>query len=114
MSESGFELNVKPGAKERTTVIAVNGKIVMENVPAFRQAFQEVNTDGVVFDLSGVTYVDSAGIGALVNAHVACANRGKKMAIAGAQERIKRLMNLTQVDRVLKLYPDATTAEASF
>lgn len=114
MSESGFELRTKPGANERTTVIAVNGKIVMENVPAFRQAFQEVNTDAVVFDLSGVSFLDSAGIGALINAHVSCTNRGKKMAIAGAQERIKRLMNLTQVDKVLKLYPDATAAEASF
>ena len=111
MSEEGFELCVRPGAEDRTTVIAVNGKIVVENIAAFRQAFQEVKTDAVILDLSGVTYVDSSGIGALMNAHVACMNRGKKMAVAGAQERIQRLMKLTMVDRVLKLYPDTVAAE---
>lgn len=113
MSEGGFELLVRLGAQERTTVIAVNGKIVVENIAAFRQAFQDVKTDAVVFDLSGVTYVDSSGIGALVNAHTSCTNRGRKMAIAGAQERILRLMKLTMVDKVLKLYPDMGAAEAS-
>ncbi len=112
MSDEPFELLVRPGTKTGTTVIAVNGKIVVENVAAMKQALQEVSTDMVVFDLSGVTYLDSTGIGALVTAHTSCTNRGKKMAIAGAQERVQRLMKLTMVDKVLKLFPDEGAAEA--
>lgn len=113
MSEEAFELLVGPGTKTGTTVITVNGKIVVENLAAVRQAFQEVSTDMLVWDLSGVTYVDSSGIGALMNAYTSRTNRGKKMAIAGAQERVQRLMKLTMVDKVLKLYPDKGAAEAS-
>jgi len=112
MSDETFELLVGPGTKTGTTVITVNGKIVVENIAAVRKALQEVSTDMLVWDLSGVTYVDSTGIGALVNAHTSCTNRGRKMAIAGAQERVQRLMKLTMVDKVLRLYPDKVTAEA--
>ncbi|HWR14408.1 MAG TPA: STAS domain-containing protein [Terriglobales bacterium] len=112
MADRNFELDVRPGAQATTTVIAVSGKIVMENVPEFRQAWQTLQGDKVIFDLSRVTYMDSSGIGSLVNAHVACANRGRKMAIAGASDRLQRLMSLTQVDKVFRLYPDLTAAES--
>ncbi len=107
-----FQVRVGPGLTTGTTVIAVNGKIVVENIGAVRQAFQEVTSNTLVWDLSGVTYVDSTGIGALMNAYTSCTNRGRKMAIAGAQERVQRLMKLTMVDKVLKLYPDTKAAEA--
>ena len=111
MSDDGFEICLRPGLLSTSTVISVKGRIVVENLPAFRQSWQSVQTDVVVVDLSAVSYLDSSGIGSLVNAHVACINRGKKLAIAGAPDRVRRLMSLTQVDRVLRLYADTVAAE---
>ena len=113
MADRSFELRVQPGTQEGVTVIAVSGALVLEHVFKFQDAWRAAQDGGIVFDLAGVEYMDSAAIGSLVNAHVACTNRGKKMALAGVSNRVRQMLSVTRVDTLFKFCPDVPAAEAT-
>jgi len=64
----------------------------------------------MVFDLSGVPYMDSAGIGILINYYVSAEKNGRRMALAGANERVEALLELTKVRNLLRTFGTAEEA----
>lgn len=63
----------------------------------------------LVLDLSGVGFVDSSALGALISAVKRMGPLGT-LAIAGVQPAVARLFAITRMDRVFALHPG--TAEA--
>jgi anti-anti-sigma factor len=112
MAERSLDLQVQPGA-EGVTVISAKGALVLEHVFKFQEAWRAAQGNAIVFDLAGVEYMDSAAIGSLVNAHVACTNRGKKMALSGVSDRVRQALNVTRVDTLFKFFSDVASAEAA-
>jgi anti-sigma B factor antagonist len=64
----------------------------------------------VVMDLSGVDYVDSAGIGILALISGRMKEAGGHVAMVVPEGRVLQMLNLTQMNRILSL--SATVAEA--
>ncbi len=54
--------------------------------------------------------MDSAGLGVLVNSHVAHQQRGQRLILVGINDRIQELLKLTKVDSVLEVVPDLEAA----
>jgi anti-anti-sigma factor len=52
---------------------------------------------GVVLDLSGVSFLDSTGIGALVHAHNQAVMQGRELAIVDPQPTVRRVLDITGV-----------------
>ena len=59
--------------------------------------------DTLVLDLHAVPYIDSAGLGAIVNAHVSAQKRGGKVLLIGVNDRVRSLLDLTKVTSVLNI-----------
>jgi anti-sigma B factor antagonist len=53
-------------------------------------------------DLSGVTFIDSTGISALVAAKHASENAGTEMVLAGARGHVRRVLELTGVEGLFR------------
>jgi anti-sigma B factor antagonist len=68
----------------------------------------------VIFDLSGVTHLDSTGIGIIVTVAGQMKKAGGQLRVAGANEHVAQLLRMTSVDQIVALHPDATAAAASF
>ncbi len=68
----------------------------------------------VIFDVRGVTMVDSTGIGILVVCHGKVNKEGGALRIVGATGNVEDTMKITSVDKILKLYPSVEAAVASF
>ena len=64
----------------------------------------------LIVDLTESPYMDSAGLGSLMNGYVHAQKAGRRLVLAGANERVKALLELTKVDLILKNY--ATAVEA--
>ncbi len=64
-----------------------------------------------IFDLTGVPYMDSAGLGMVVRHYTRCRNNGVRFVAAGASPRVLALFNLTKVGAILPLA--ATVDEAN-
>jgi anti-sigma B factor antagonist len=67
----------------------------------------------LILDLSGVPYLDSMGVGALVHACVSCRRSGRHLALAGLNSRVATVLKITGVEPVFDIFPSAADAEAS-
>ncbi len=64
----------------------------------------------VIFDLSGVHYMDSSAVGAIVRSFCTLKNSGAVMRLAGVKGVVKSVLQMTQVDKVIGMYPTAMEA----
>jgi len=65
-----------------------------------------------ILDLSGVPYMDSAGMGAIINYYTHCQNRGIKLIISDVSSRVMELFKMTRVDTVMTFAANVEAAEA--
>jgi len=68
----------------------------------------------VVMDLSGVDYVDSAGIGILAVISGRVKEAGGHVALVVPEGRVLQMLNLTQMNRILSVSPKVADALSTF
>jgi anti-anti-sigma factor len=68
----------------------------------------------VVFDLKGVTHMDSAAIGSVVRCNSKLKSVGGGLRLASAQPMIEHSLKITKVDKIILVYPGVSEAAASF
>jgi anti-sigma B factor antagonist len=67
---------------------------------------------GVVLDLSGVTFVSSAGLGQLVHTGRTLGDRGAVLCLAGARRRVARLVQTVGLDGLIPIFKSVGEASA--
>jgi anti-sigma B factor antagonist len=78
------------------------GEVDSFSVCQFRQALADMAwSRKLVIDLSGVTFVDSAGLGALVGGIRRTRDHGGKVAVACSRPVLVRLLETTGFDRIV-------------
>lgn len=68
----------------------------------------------VALDLADVTYVDSAGLGELVQANATAKNHGGSLKLFRAGTRLQELLVITRLTSILGVYDDEAQALASY
>ncbi len=102
------------GAREGERTLQLNGPITIKTLFGLRDVLRaEKTAKTVILDFSQVPYMDSAGVGAIVNAHVSCLNSGRRLVLVAVQDRIRTLMKVTRVEEVLTVYPTLQEAQAA-
>jgi anti-anti-sigma factor len=91
-------------------VTRLNGKLSLETVNSFLQTLRQEQAKHVVLDMSGVSFLDSAGVGALVSLFITRKHAGKTLAQANLT---KQAMAVLQLSGILKLIPNYPTVEAA-
>ena len=90
-----------------SAVIVLLGRLDAVEAPALREQFTEIFRTGaitVVVDLVGVTFIDSAGLAALVRARRDAQSAGGDLVlIRPADEAALRVFRLTQFDEVFQM-----------
>ena len=66
----------------------------------------------LIIDLAHMPYIDSAGIGCLVGAHVSRQGSGRKLVLVGANERLLTSLKVTKVDNLFTFAPSVEQARA--
>jgi anti-sigma B factor antagonist len=94
-------------------VMKVTGPLTLRNMFELQNELATNKPPMMVFDLSGVPYMDSAGIGVLINYYVAAEKHGRRMALAGANERVQALLILTKVQNLLRSFDNVEEAVAA-
>jgi anti-sigma B factor antagonist len=78
----------------------------------FQTRLREEKSRGIVIDLSDVPYIDSAGIGVLVNGMVSCKNHDRTLVLTGVTERVMTVLRVTRVDTLFHFAKSKADAEA--
>jgi anti-sigma B factor antagonist len=71
------------------------------------------NRKKIIFDLSGVTRIDSTGVGIVVTAAGQIKQAGGQVRVC-AQGHVENVLKLTSVDKVVGLHPSIAGATAGF
>ncbi len=80
----------------------------------FKESMRECTADGpqrVVLDLTGVEFIDSSGLGAIVAAMKQLGG-GQRLDLAGLSPTVAKVFRLTRMDTVFRLFPTPEDALA--
>jgi anti-sigma B factor antagonist len=104
--------------REGVTILEPKGKVTIGvGDVALRNAVHEAVGGGskkILIDLSGVTTIDSSGIGELVAAFTTVTNRGGKLKLLHLPPKVQDIMQVTQLITVFEVFDDEDEAIASF
>jgi len=114
MPTEQLTFTVDPGRREGERVYKLNGPLSLTTLVDFQSAVRAETAPAVILDLSGVPYMDSAGLGAVVNAHISCSKAGRQFAIVGMSDRVRTLFQLTKVEKALPIFTSLDEAETRF
>ena len=103
----------REAGRDGVVVMTLVGPLTLRNIFEFQKEIAVDPPHGMVFDLSQVEYMDSAGLGVLVNYFVSAQRNGRQMALAGVSERLEALLEMTKVKDLLRCFPTAELAEAA-
>ncbi|MGH7339885.1 MAG: STAS domain-containing protein [Candidatus Rokuibacteriota bacterium] len=78
------------------------------------QSLLQQGHKNLLVDLSGVSYVDSAGLGQLVQAYATTKNRGGALKLVNVAKRLTDLLVVTKLLTVFDTYDSEAAALASF
>jgi anti-anti-sigma factor len=68
----------------------------------------------VILDFSGVTNIDSTGIGIVVMSAGHLKKAGGELRVAGATAHVEEVLKITNVNQIVVLHPSTAAAAASF
>ena len=90
--------------------LLVSGEVDLEAAPMLLDSILcagEAHDAGhrVVLDLQDVTFIDSSGLAALVEAHHKLTARGQQLLLGTRSERVSRILSLTGLDQVISVAP---------
>jgi anti-sigma B factor antagonist len=75
---------------------------------------REKNEKKIIFDLSGVTHMDSTGVGIIVMSAGVVKEAGGELRLAGANKHIESVLKVTSMDKLVSWSPTVSEAAASF
>jgi len=104
-----------PVTPAQSPVVTFPAEIDVTNAGKVRRLLYAALATGapiVVADLTAIRYCDSMGLRALVLAHQRAAANGAQLRVAVSAEEILRIMAITKLDTVLRIYPSPEEAVA--
>ncbi|MBS1849738.1 MAG: STAS domain-containing protein [Acidobacteria bacterium] len=99
------------------TVVSGQGRIVFgEESTALRGTLKDLltSTRQIVLNLSGVSYIDSGGLGMLVGAYSSARSAGADIKLAGLGQRLRDVLQITKLVTVFEVYDSEAQAIAAY
>src|SRR6202795_3036769 len=110
MGTARLQLQQRQDIGNGSAVTRLEGKLSLETVNSFIQTMRQEPAQHLALDMSGVTFLDSSGVGALVSLFVTRKHTGKTLVLANLT---KQAMAVLQVVGILKLIPAYPSVEAA-
>jgi anti-sigma B factor antagonist len=94
-------------------IFQLAGPVTLRNLFEFQDQLRSGDLPRTaIVDFADVPYMDSAGMGALLNYYVHCQKNGVKLIVAAISGRVMELFKLTHVDTIMSFAASAEEAEA--
>jgi anti-sigma B factor antagonist len=102
---------------EGCVVVEASGRLVAgEPSTQLRDLVKRLTAEGArsfVFNLAGVSYVDSSGLGLLLSIYATVRGQGGDVRLANIGDRVKDLLKMTKLTDVFQIFEDENLALAA-
>lgn len=117
--ENRLEIGVsRAGRNDEVTLLVLDGRLHMGTYKILENAFDKLLAQGdsykFVLDLSGVPFLSSAGMRALLAANKSAASKGGGLKLAALRPEIGSLLAMTGLNTMFEVYETVDEAIASF
>src|SRR4029434_6808818 len=99
--------------QDRSNVLSLKDEIDLHVSPTVTASLNEMiekKPERLVVDLSEVSYIDSAGLAALIEAMQKVEGYGGKFMLASLQETVRSIFEISRLDQVFQIFPDVDAA----
>ncbi|MGD0367111.1 MAG: STAS domain-containing protein [Acidobacteriaceae bacterium] len=110
MSAEPLTLESVAGQAPGCRILRLTGPLTLSGLFEFQNTLRSDPPPALILDLTAVPYMDSAGMGAIINYFVSSQRAGRKLVVAGVNGRVMELFRMTKVEGLLTM--KATVAEA--
>jgi anti-sigma B factor antagonist len=108
-----LQVEVRDGSAAGTRIYQITGPITLPNLFTFQDSVRRGDPPRVaILDLSQVPYMDSAGMGSVINFFTHCQRGGIRLIIAGVSSRVSELFQMTGVNNLIPMTASIEEAEA--
>lgn len=101
-----MDIQLRDWGKHR--ILAVKGDVDLYNVGELKKAIfsmvEEQDIKSLIIDMSGIHYMDSSGVGALVAGHKKMKTQGGKFALLKINEDVLNILKLATLDQFFTIY----------
>ena len=101
----------------QVSVVEVSGKLTSLESGALNNSIAQLLKEGrkqILLNLSGLTYLDSSGIGELVRTYMSVIKRDGEMKVVGLTEKAEEILKITKLYQVFQEFQDERSALQSF
>lgn len=110
MLPSQLSIEREPASNDNLLITRLIGKLSLETVHDFIATMRPEPAAHLVMDMSAVTFLDSAGVGALVSLFVTRRNNGKTLALAALTQQGNAVLQVSGLLKLLPVYPSVEEA----
>jgi len=110
-------LKMETRQADGVTIISCTGRIVFgEESTVLRDTLKRILAASrqVVLNLSGVSYIDSGGLGTLVGVYSSARSAGADIKLTGLGQRLRDVLQITKLVTVFEVYDTEQQAIAAF
>lgn len=111
-----MSLQIKSESTGDVSILTIAGELDMGSAPQLREALAPIldsEKPSLLLDLSGINFMDSTGIGVLVNALNRARDKNGYCAYCGVQPRVHRILQIAGLLKALPLYETREDALAA-
>lgn len=113
-----MSLSMKNSEIDGVSVVEMDGRIVLgDESNSVRERLKGLITAGkkkIVLNMSNIKYIDSAGLGALVAAHVSAKTQGASVRLCNLGQKFHEVLQVTRLLTVFDVYDTQAAAVSSF
>ena len=113
-----MSLRITSSEVEGVSLVALNGRIILgEESNALREKLKSLIAAGkqkIVLNMAEIDYIDSAGLGTLVAAHLSAKNAGASIRLCNLGQKFHEVLQLTKLLTVFDVYDTEAAAVSSF
>jgi anti-sigma B factor antagonist len=112
-----MSLEITSTEREGVTIVKMKGRLTVGEASAPREKVNELVAAGkvnIIFDLSGVDYIDSTGLGGLVICFTSIKKAGGALKLLNLNKRNIELLVLTKLHTIFEVFSDEQDAVNSY
>ena len=107
-----LDLEKLSSSTEALSIYTAIGKLSIETVNEFLPKLRSEGAQRVILDLNGVSFLDSAGVGALVSLFVSRRSQGKEFGLAALAPQAIAVVTVAGLQNLLPIYKTVEDAAA--
>jgi len=107
-------MEISTRTDQACTIVDLVGEVDIHGTPRLKETLASLTKGQVklLVNFSGVTYIDSSGLGVLVGALKEAAKEGGRLVLSGLTRDVRTVFDLTRLAKFFEIYDDEATAKS--